>query len=407
MSTTAERMRDWQGPAILSFGFRPFFLFGAIWAALAMVLWVMMLTGGSPLATAFDPVAWHAHELLFGYLGAVIAGFLLTAVPNWTGGLPVTGWPLAGLVALWLFGRIAVAVSAMLPPYAAMIVDLAFPVALAGFLAREIFIGRNWKNLPVLALLALWTLANAAYHLEALSDGLPALGAGLRLGLATAIMLITLIGGRIVPSFTRNWLTQRHAARLPAVHGRTDMVVVLLTALALASWVGAPDHILAAGLCAIAGLAQTYRMLRWQGWQTASEALVWVLHAGYAFVPLGFFAIAAREILPISTAAAQHVWMAGAVGLMTLAVMTRASLGHAGRPLHATPAITALYLALIISVGARFLAGAMPGQDWLLHLAAGGWILAFGGFAVVYFPILTKPKTAKRKVSGGGKEPVQ
>lgn len=401
MSTTAARMRDWRGPAILSFGFRPFFLFGAAWAGIAMVVWVMMLSGGNPLRTAFDPVAWHAHELLFGYLGAVIAGFLLTAVPNWTGSLPVTGWPLAGLVALWLAGRVAVAISALLPPYVAMAIDLAFPIALAGFLAREIITGRNWKNLPVLALLTIWTLANAAYHQQALADGLPAFGAGLRLGLAAAIMLITLIGGRIVPSFTRNWLAAQQATRLPAPFGRTDTIVVLVTALALATWVIAPDHAVAAALCVTAGIAQTWRLIRWKGWQTTGEALVWVLHVGYGFVPLGFFAIAGRSLLPISAAATQHVWMAGAVGLMTLAVMTRASLGHAGRPLRATPAITALYLAMIISVGARFLAGAMPEEDWLLYLAAGGWVFAFGGFAVVYFPILTKPKAAKRKVSGG------
>lgn len=398
MTTTAARMREWRGPALLSFGFRPFFLLGAIWAGLAMVVWVAMLSGNSPLLTAFDPVAWHAHELLFGYLGAVIAGFLLTAVPNWTGGLPVIGWPLAGLVALWLAGRVAVAISAVLPPYAAMAVDLALPIALAGFLAREIIVGRNWRNLPVLALLAIWTLANAAYHYQALTGGNPASGAGLRLGLSAAIMLISLIGGRIVPSFTRNWLATRPGMRLPAAFGQVDKFVLLATVMALTAWVLAPDHALTAALSGVAGLAQAYRLIRWQGWQATSEALVWVLHAGYAFVPLGFLAIAARGFLPLSAAAAQHVWLAGAVGLMTLAVMTRASLGHAGRPLRATPAITMLYLALIVSVGARFLAGALAGQDWLLYLAAGAWVFAFAGFAVIYFPLLARPKAAKPQI---------
>jgi len=402
MATTAERMRAWQGPAILSFGFRPFFLLGAAWTALAMIVWVMMLSGHSPLLTAFDPVAWHAHELLFGYLGAVLAGFLLTAVPNWTGGLPVTGWPLAGLVALWLTGRIAVAVSAALPPYAAMALDLALPVALAGFLLREIISGRNWRNLPVLSLLAIWMLADAGFHIQALDNGLPAHGAELRLGLLAAIMLISLIGGRIVPSFTRNWFVQQKATRLPAVPGRTDKIILLTTALALAAWVAAPEHAGTAALCGIAGLGQAWRLAGWQGRQTAAEPLVWVLHVAYAFVPLGFFAIAGAAVLPFSGAAAQHVWMAGGIGLMTLAVMTRASLGHAGRPIKATPAITALYVALIVSVAARFISGLWPGEDWLLHLAAGAWILAFGGFAVVFFPVLARPKLA-RKAPGGGK----
>ncbi|KGF66991.1 short-chain dehydrogenase, partial [Hoeflea sp. BAL378] len=329
-------MRAWQGPAILSFGFRPFFLLGAAWAALAMILWVMMLAGAAPLPTAFDPVAWHAHEFLFGYLGAVLAGFLLTAVPNWTGGLPVTGWPLAGLVALWLVGRIAVAVSALLPPYAALALDLALPVALAGFLLREILVGRNWRNLPVLLLLAVWMLANAGFHLQALGDGMPAYGAELRLGLSAAILLITLIGGRIVPSFTRNWLVQRKARQLPAVPGRVDKLVLAATVLALAAWVAAPEHPATAALCALAGLGHLYRLAGWQGRRTGAEPLVWVLHVAYAFVPLGFLAIAGAAVLPYPAAAAQHVWMAGGIGLMTLAVMSRASLGHAGRPLKAT-----------------------------------------------------------------------
>jgi len=153
MTTSAEQMRAWNGPAILSYGFRPFFLFGSIWAAVAMLLWVFMLSGHKVLATAFDPVSWHAHEFLFGYLGAILAGFLLTAVPNWTGRLPMVGWPLGALVGLWIAGRLAMATSAFLPWGVAAAIDLAFPLALFAALAREVVTGRNWKNLPVLALL--------------------------------------------------------------------------------------------------------------------------------------------------------------------------------------------------------------------------------------------------------------
>lgn len=399
MSTSADRMRAWTGPAVLSFGFRPFFLAGAIWATLAMALWVAMLAGRDVLPTAFDPVSWHAHEMLFGYLGAVMAGFLLTAVPNWTGSLPVTGWPLLGLVALWALGRVAVAVSALLPWPLVALADLALPLALALFLAREIIAGRNWRNLPVLALLIGWTAANAAFHVDAAQGGFPARGIGLRAGLAAAILLISLIGGRVVPSFTRNWLAQRRAARLPVPFGRADAAILALTLVALTVWVVLPEQAVTAVLCGLAGLGHLWRLARWQGGRTGAEALVWVLHAGYAFVPIGFLAVAAGAVLPGLAPAAQHLWMAGAVGLMTLAIMTRASLGHAGRPLHATRPIAVLYLALILSVAARFAAGALPGQDWLLHLAAGAWILAFGGFAAIYWPILTQPKSAPRRPS--------
>lgn len=400
MTTSAERIRAWTGPAILSFGFRPFFLLAAIWAALAMAIWVAMLTGREVLPTAFDPIGWHAHEFLFGYLGAVMAGFLLTAVPNWTGSLPLVGWPLAGFVALWVLGRGAVAMAAHLPPLPVALADLAFPLALAGFLGREIITGRNWKNLPVLALLTGWTIANALFHWEAAQGGAPAQGTGLRTGLAVAVMLISLIGGRIVPSFTRNWLAQRGAPRLPVPFGRADGVVLGLTGVTLAVWVLWPDHALTALACGLAGLAHLWRLARWQGHQTGAEPLVWVLHAGYAFVPLGFLAVGLSSLIPglapDLAPAAQHVWMAGAAGLMTLAVMTRASLGHAGRPLHATRPITALYLALIVAVLARLLAGLLPGADWPLHLAAAGWIAAFGGFAVIYWPILVHPRKAAR-----------
>ena len=392
MTTSAERMRAWSGPAVFSYGFRPFFLFGAIWAALAMALWVLMLTGHAVLPTAFDPISWHAHEFLFGYLGAVLAGFLLTAVPNWTGRLPIVGWPLAGLVALWLAGRAVVAVSAHFPWQLVLLVDLAFPLTLEAVLAREIVSGRNWKNLAVLGLVLGFAVANALYHLDAARDGYPATGSGLRLGLAVAVMLISLIGGRIVPSFTRNWLAQQHSPALPTPFGRLDSAVLLLTFVSLLVWVIWPDHLATAAVCALTALAQAWRLSRWAGLHTRPEALVWVLHVGYAFVPLGFLAIALGVILPDLRPAAQHVWMAGAVGLMTLAVMTRASLGHAGRPLHATRSITVLYIALILAVTVRFAAGGFPGQIWMLHLAACAWIAAFAGFAVLYWPILALPR---------------
>jgi len=397
MSTSAEQMRAWTGPAILSYGFRPFFLLGAVWAALAMVLWVLMLTGHDVLATGFDPVSWHAHEFLFGYLGAVLAGFLLTAVPNWTGRLPIVGWPLGVLVGLWLAGRVAVATSALMPWGVAAAIDLAFPVALFAALSREVVAGRNWKNLPVLGLLLGMIAANGLYHLEAAEGGYPAKGMALRFGLAVAVMLISLIGGRIVPSFTRNWLAQRRSQALPVPFGRNDGVVLAVTFAALVIWILWPDQRVTSAACAVAGVLQVWRLSRWSGLQTGAEALVWVLHAGYACVPLGFLAIAAGAVLPGMGPAAQHVWMAGAVGLMTLAVMTRASLGHTGRPLHANRPITAIYAGLIVAVLARFAAGALPDATWPIHLAACAWIAAFAGFALIFWPILARPKSERKR----------
>ncbi|WP_340107646.1 NnrS family protein [Pikeienuella sp. HZG-20] len=395
MTTSAEKMRAWSGPAILGFAIRPFFLLGAIWAALAMALWAAMLSGRDVLATAFDPVSWHAHEFIFGYLGAVLAGFLLTMTPNWTGRLPVVGWPLAGLVSLWLAGRGAVAASQFAPWGLVMAVDLAFPVVLVAALLREVVAGRAWTSLPVLGLAAGMILGNALFHLAAARGGDPAGGAGLRLGVGVAVMLISLVGGRIIPSFTRNWLARRGGRDLPAPHGRADAAVLGLTLAALAVWVARPEHPAIVAVFPLAAAAQGWRLSRWAGRRARAEPLILALHAGYAFAPLGFLAVAAGRLAPGMAPAALHVWMAGAVGLTTLAVMTRAGLRHAGRPLRASRPIAALYGALIVSVLARLGAGAFPAQGWLTYLAAAAWIAAFGGFAALFWPILARPRRAR------------
>ena len=396
--TTATTCRNWTGHALLSYGFRPFFLFSGIWAAFAMGFWLVLLAGADPLPIAFAPVDWHAHAVLFGYLSAVIAGFLLTAVPNWTRRLPVTGWPLAALVGVWMTGRVAVLVGGAWPAGLVAMLDLAFPVALIAFLAREIIAGRNWRNLPVLALMALFASANTLFHWEA-SQGPAHDGYGLRLGLASVLMLIALIGGRIVPSFTRNWLASRQAAPLPVPFNRADGGVMVLTAVALLAFVIAPHDRATAALCLAAGVATLWRLSRWQGQQTGAEPLVWVLHAAYAMLALGFVAVGVAALDLMAQSSARHVWLAGAIGLMTLAVMTRASLGNAGLPLTASRAVAALYIALIGATGARLLAGIWPGEAWLLHISAVLWIGAFGGFSILYWPLLTRAKHAPKAVS--------
>ncbi|MEM1046664.1 MAG: NnrS family protein [Pseudomonadota bacterium] len=393
-ATSAQQMRTWTGPGLLSFGFRPFFLFGAVWAALAMVIWLLMMSGELAVPIRFDPVLWHAHEFLFGYLGAIIAGFLLTALPNWTGRLPIVGWRLGFLVLLWALGRVAVLVSQELPAGLVAAVDLAFPVTLGLVLLREIIAGRNWRNLPVLSLLAAFALANGLFHWQTAVGGSAADGTGLRLGVATALMLISVIGGRIVPSFTRNWLVRTgRAARPVAPMQIFDKLVLAATLVGLVLWVVRPEDG-ATGIALLSvGTLQAVRLARWQGASTASEPLVWVLHAGYAFVPLGALCVGTSIIMPdgINQVAALHVWMAGAIGLMTLAVMTRATLGHTGQDLHAGSGTVLIYVAIIGSVFARLLAEIGADHAMLLYRLSGlFWILAFTGFAALYGPLLVK-----------------
>ena len=400
MTTTATQMRDWTGVTILTYGFRPFFFGAAVWAVLAMAIWVLMLSGALNLPSAFDPVSWHAHEFLFGYLGAVIAGFLLTAVPNWTGRMPIVGWPLGALAALWLTGRVAVAVSSSLPAVGAAVLDLAFPVVFAGVILREIVAGKNWRNLLVLGMLAVFIIGNALFHLEVAIGAYAAQGYGLRLGLGAGVMMIAVIGGRVVPSFTRNWLVRQQSVVLPTPPMQSfDKVTLFALLAALLLWVAWPAAMLAGISLALAGGLHVIRLVRWAGHRTLAEPLVAVLHAGYAFVPLGALALAAEILAPgsVGMAGAQHLWMAGAIGLMTLAVMTRATLGHTGQALTAGAGTITIYAALIISVLARVAAGAWPGYAHGLHIVSGlGWIAAFGGFALVYGALLLRrPATGK------------
>ena len=393
MATTAETLRAYRGPAILSYGFRPFFLGGAIWAAVAMVLFIPMLQGDFALPTTLNPIDWHQHELLYGFLPAIVAGFLLTAVPNWTGRLPVAGTRLAALFALWLLGRVAVATSAFIGAGAAAVVDMLFLVALGIIVGREILASGNKNNLKVLVLVSLLAVGNLVFHIETATAGTADYGK--RIGIAAAILLISLIGGRIVPSFTRNWLAKRGPEALPAPFGRFDVATIASSAIALAAWIFAPDSLVTGAACGIAGVLHLIRMARWRGYRTAGEPLVTILHVGYLFVPVGFLLMALAIAFPgvVAPVAAVHAWTAGAIGVMTLAVMTRASLGHTGQELTASPATLAIYACVIIGAAARIAAAFGIAPQIMLHTAATGWILAFGGFAVMFGPLLLRPKS--------------
>lgn len=400
MTTTAEQIRAWTGPSILTYGFRPFFFSAAIWAALAMAFWILMLSGHVVLPIAFDLVSWHAHAFLFGYLSAVIAGFLLTAVPNWTGRLPIVGWSLGALVALWLVGRVVVSLSAGLSPLLVAMADLAFPVVLAVVIAHEILASKNWRNCIVLAMLATFVLGNALFHIEAARGDFAAQGYGLRLGLGATLMMIAVIGGRIVPSFTRNWLATRGPGPLPLSPMQLfDKVALLALLIALLLWVALPIHPAIGVVLVLAAGLHFFRLARWVGYRTYKEPLVVVLHAGYAFLPLGALALGMEILIPgaLGTAGAQHIWMGGAIGLMTLAVMTRATLGHTGQDLRADVGTVTIYLALILAVFARVAAGLLPMQAAHLHVLSGlAWIIAFGGYAVIYSRLLLRAAPAKQ-----------
>ncbi|MGH8218908.1 MAG: NnrS family protein [Steroidobacteraceae bacterium] len=227
-SPAGSRRRHDEGPAILLYAFRPMFLAAGSWAAIGLALWLAMFFGYVQLPTRFDPVSWHIHEMLFGFV-------------NWTGRLPVRGPRLAALALLWLLGRIACLISADVPGWLAALIDLAFPSTLLLVATREIVAGRNWRNLPMTAPLAVFVIADLLMHLESLSVPVPA-GLGWRLGIAAPVILISVIGGRIIPSFTRNWLAKRKSAHLPKPASHFDTVCVVILALAFILWAFIPEH---------------------------------------------------------------------------------------------------------------------------------------------------------------------
>jgi uncharacterized protein involved in response to NO len=394
--TPIQRYRSYAGPAVLAHGFRPFFLLAGIWALAALALSFEMMQGRIALPTAFDPVSWHYHEMLFGYVAAAIAGFLLTAVPNWTGRLPLQGMPLLGLVVLWLAGRGAVAVSGLIGAWPGGLIDLAFLAVLAAVALREIAAGRNWRNLPIVAAVVLFLLCNALSHAEAV--GLAETG-GLarRAAIAVVIMLVSLVGGRIIPSFTRNWLVKRGSRALPAAFGGFDRLTLAAALVALAWWAAVPDGVAAAALIGLASVLHLVRLARWRGHATLPESLLWVLHVAYLWIPVGLALLAAshwRTALPAT--GALHALTAGAIGTMTLAVMSRATLGHTGRALHAGAGLTGAYLLVTFAAVARVGASVstalyMP----LLTTAAIAWIAAFALYLAVCGPMLVTRQPAK------------
>lgn len=386
------RYKAYGGPAVLSQGFRPFFLAAGVWAVAGMLLWSGALLEGIALPTAFAPSVWHAHAMLFGFVGAAKAGFLATAVPNWTGRMPIQGTALAGLAGLWVVGRVACAISGIIGAPAAMALDLLFFLALPAMLAREVIAGRNWRNLPVVGATLVVAAANALVHLEPVA-GVDS-GYGLRLAIGAYAFLIALIGGRVVPSFTRNWLAKRDPVHRPASASHADRAVVALTGVAVAVWAVTPGHALTGALAAAAAVGNVWRLARWQGHRTWREPLLLVLHVGYAWLALGLTLIAFAALgQAVPQTAALHALTAGAMGVMPAAVMTRATLGHTGRALTAGSGSAVLFAAIALAAALRIVAP-MAGA-WYLDLlgaSALAWIAGFGLYVAIYAPLQLKPR---------------
>lgn len=377
------------GPALLSYGFRPFFLGAGVFAVIAMALWIVALATGLTLGGDYGTIAWHGHEMLFGFATAVLAGFLMTAIPNWTGQMPLSGPPLAALATLWLAGRLAMLGAGWIGVPAAVAVDILFLPVLAAVCARELVAGRKWGDMKVLAAVAVIAMANLGYHAEVVLTGAASISA--RAAVAGFTLLVMVIGGRIVPSFTRNWLAMERATRLPVPFNRQDGAAILAALAALLVWVVSPEGPPAA-VAGVAGAAiVAWRLGRWRGLATRREPMLLVLHVAFAFVGLGFLAIAAGALGWLPLAGSMHVLMVGGIAGMMLSVMTRATRGHTGHPLTASRTTVLAYACLFAAALARPAADLL-GSRALLDLAGGLWIAAFALFLVEYAPMLLRDR---------------
>lgn len=398
-------------PVLLSRGFRPFFLGAALWAAIALLLWLAVLTTGLALPTRFSPLEWHIHEMLFGFVLAAVAGFLLTAIPEWTGRAPVTGRLLGLLCGLWLLGRLDALFCAFVPLWLAIAVDMAFPAALAAVVAREIIASGQRANRPMVVPILALMLAQLLMDLggEAGIGGLSAYG--WRLGLATILILMSVIGGRIVPAFTRNWLVRRGQERVPPAAGIIDRAALGVLHAALLAWVFFPEA-RATGVALFgAAAANLWRLSRWRGAATRAEPLLLVLHVGYAWLVGGVAALGFATwdtAFPLS--AAIHALTVGAIGTMIVAVMTRATRGHTGAALAADRPTALIYVLVGFATVARITA-AFAAQTHVYWLLAAGvlWIGAFGLFSLRYAPLLLHerrgPSSGSERLARSGTAP--
>ncbi len=386
--------REYKGPVFFSGAFRPFFLGAALWAVIAIGLWLIALYDGQ--GVAISP-SWHIHEMIFGFAGAAVAGFILTAVPNWTGRLPVRGWPLAGLTGLWLLGRFGMVAEGFFGLAKFGYLDLLFLPVLALVVGREIIAGKNKRNLVVVGLIGLLALANLLTHFgqDGITGGM-GWGWGWRLGLAALIMLLSLIGGRVTPSFTRNYLARLGEKNLPKQPSRLDKISLLLNLIALLAWVGLPNSIPSGVLLTLAGIGQLIRLSRWRGLSCLRESIVFVLHVGFGWIGLGLIVLGVSILTAIIPASdAIHALTIGAVGTMITAVSSRASLGHTGRLIRAGRLLSSVYILISLAAVLRILSGFVPMFDLILP-AGLVWMSGFVIFIIIFTAIYFSPRLPRQ-----------
>ncbi|WP_421848953.1 NnrS family protein [Oricola sp.] len=382
-------------------GFRLFFLAAGVFGMLSALYWEGWLGvhafGGMVTAHAFahPPSVWHAHEMVFGYAGAALGGFFLTAVPSWTGARAARHDFIGLAATLWLAGRIAVWMSASIPAFAVAAIDLAFLPVLAAKILTQLLRRPKPQNMMFLALLTLLWLSNLAVHADWTGLGGPGAETGLRAGLLSVCAIIAVLGGRITPAFTRNAMNRAGlVSRLPESRRPFDGAGVALAILVpLAVLAGFADH-WAGVLALLCGAAQLARLSGWRSAWTLGKPILWSMHVAFAMLAIGYVLLGIAWLGFGSEIAALHILGIGAVGGMTLAVMSRAILGHTGRPLVAPAPIVVAYGCMALAAIARWIGSSAAIEHYFAAMLVSGafWIAAMTIFVLAMLPAILGPK---------------
>lgn len=392
--TTGELVdqEDSKPSALFDMAFRPFFLLGALFSVVSLALWASALSGKLNLVVYGGSLWWHSHEMLFGFVSAIVVGFLLTAVKTWTGQPAFQGASLTALVMLWLCGRLFFFFPDSLPPGVIAATDIAFLPLAAAILATPVVRVKQWRNIIFVPLLLAMTMANATMHWAAY-DNDPMLAPRAATAMVMLIVLLmTIMGGRVIPMFTANGTQTKKVDAIPWLE-KAVVVTTLLAVLASLELPGIPPAV--ASLCfLLAALVHIVRAARWRIWVTLKTPLVWSLHLSYWCIPLGFLLYGLSGLMAgVTTSQAIHALTVGAMGMMILAMISRVSLGHTGRPIAVgkvmTVAFSLFFTGFIFRVFGTYW---FANYSYLILSAAALWIAAYGCFIVLYLPMLVRPR---------------
>ncbi|WP_049721906.1 NnrS family protein [Gilvimarinus polysaccharolyticus] len=376
---------------LFAYPFRLFFLLTGLYAVAILIGWLGFLLAGWPLPVGFSPLQWHSHEMLYGFVSAAIAGFLLTAITNWTGCQPLRGGKLALLAGAWLAGRLAFWHLASLPPALVVVADLSFWLFMLVYVVHVLKASNNLRNAPIAGVILLLSIGNALMHWGFITGNTHLLSLGQNWGLDLILLLIAIIGGRIIPAFSRNWLVS-HGANGTAVQqnpwlDRAALLIILL--LIIAHTAGASSVVISA-IALTAAALHSARLYFWRGWRCLREPLLWSLHLGYLWLVISLWLRAASPWLELPASLWQHTLAVGGIGTLILAVMTRVSMGHTGRTMALARGAIWIFIAITAATVVRLLVavGLLPFTTGLTA-SAGLWVIAFGLFVLIYVPILT------------------